>query len=105
VKSFLQWYKENRSNYNIQFKGCGSYWAFYELLSENVKALKTKISDVSAKQNQIVQKTTGSFEAELKNSWLTIAILEIENQLESTGNLTASLKEILFNGKTLTSTT
>ncbi len=26
-------------------------------------------------------------------------ILEIENQLESTGNLTASLKEILFNGK------
>jgi hypothetical protein len=41
MKSFLQWYKGEYSNYNIQFKGCiDSYWAFYELLSENVKGIK-----------------------------------------------------------------
>jgi hypothetical protein len=38
---------------------------------------------VTLVQNQIVQKTTGSFEAELKNSLANYnTILEIENQLE-----------------------
>jgi erythromycin esterase len=102
MKSFLQWYKENRSNYNIQFKGCDdSYWAFYELLSENVKGIKDeKLVTLVQKLKSNSAKTTGSFEAELKNSLANYnTILEIENQLESTGNLTASLKEILFNGK------
>src|SRR5690606_32666565 len=37
MKSFLQWYKENRSEFKIQFKGCDdSYWVFYEVLAENI---------------------------------------------------------------------
>ncbi len=68
MKSFLQWYKENRSNYNIQFKGCDdSYWAFYELLSENVKGIKDeKLVTLVQKLKSNSAKTTGSFEAELK---------------------------------------
>ena len=43
MKSFLQWYKENKTQYNIKFKGCDdSYWVFYELLKDNINPINDK---------------------------------------------------------------
>lgn len=104
MKSFLQWYKDNRSKYNIKFKGCDdSNWVLYELLSENVKNDKDeKLSKLLQKlKSNIAKKPASSFKEELKINLTTYAtILEIENYLESTNKLSSSLKEILFNGKT-----
>jgi hypothetical protein len=36
---------ENRSNYNIQFKGCDDSIGLSELLSENVKGIKDENGD------------------------------------------------------------
>jgi len=104
MRSFLQWYKDNRSNYNIKFKGCDdSNWVFYKLLSENVKIDKDeKLSKLLQKlKSNIVKKPVSNFKEELKiNLDIYATILEIENHLESTNNLSPNLKEILFNGKT-----
>jgi|GEM_PF-561567 len=103
MKSFLQWYKDNRLHYNIQFKGCDdSNWVFYELLSENVKIDKDgKLSKLLQKlKSNIEKKSTSNYEKALKSNLATYeVIVEIENYLESTNNLSPLLKEILFNVK------
>ena len=52
MKSFLEWYKDNRFNYDIEFKGSDdSFWVFYELLTDHIglvndKKLEKLLADV-----------------------------------------------------------
>lgn len=103
MKSFLQWYKNNRLNYNIEFKGCDdSYWTFYELLTDllapiNDTQLKELLNDVKA---NILENSTDNFKKETKiNNQIYNDISAIETRLKAIGKLTSNLQEVLFNGK------
>ncbi|MBQ4912838.1 erythromycin esterase family protein [Maribacter sp. MMG018] len=103
IKSFLQWYKDNKTRYNIKFKGCDdSYWVFYELLKDNINPINDKILNKLLKEleSNIAKSSTDNLKKEYKvNNSIYNNILEIENYLESTKKLTKSIREILFNGK------
>ncbi|WP_339865381.1 erythromycin esterase family protein [uncultured Algoriphagus sp.] len=103
MKSFLQWYKDNRTKYAVEFKGCDdSLWAFYELLSDKVAPMKDIKLNNLLKHLELNISTSetddGKKEINLKNG-IYNDILAIENQLKVSGKLTDSLEEILFNGK------
>jgi erythromycin esterase-like protein len=103
MKSFLEWYKAYGVNNDIRFKGCDdSVWVIAELLDTQIEHIKDKkihllLSnlkkniDLSSKNSL---KKENKFDLDIYND-----ILKIEAYLSSTGNLTDSLKEILFNGK------
>jgi len=103
MKSFLQWYKENRSEFKIQFKGCDdSYWVFYEVLAENIGDNKDrKLDKLMTKLKANVDKRS---KANLKNEQkynigIYNSIVSIENYLRSLNKLSGTVEEILFNGK------
>ena len=103
MKSFLQWYKDNRSDLNFKFKGCDdSYWVFHELLNYQIKsfddaALNKLLNSLKAK---ISKSSTDNVKKGYKiHNSIYNNILEIENHLKSTDNLTPEIDEILFNGK------
>lgn len=103
VKSFLEWYKDNRENNNVLFKGCDdSQWVFAELLETQIE--KNKDEKLILLLNKLKANITLSSKSNLKKEdkiGLDIYnnILAIEEYLGSTGGLTDSVKEILFNGK------
>ncbi|WP_396596249.1 erythromycin esterase family protein [Dokdonia sp. R86516] len=103
MKSFLQWYKDNKTQYNIKFKGCDdSYWVFYELLKDNINPKNDKILNklLQELESNIAKSSTDNLKKEYKiNNSIYNNILEIENYLESTKKITKSIREILFNGK------
>ena len=103
MKSFLQWYKENKSQYNIEFKGCDdSYWVFYELLKDNIKPTNDKTLNklLQELKSNIANSSTDNLKKEYKvNNSIYNNILEIENYLDSTKKLSKSIREILYNGK------
>ena len=103
MKSFLQWYKENRVTHNIQFKGCDdSYWAFYELLDDNIGSINDKKLNklLTELKSNITKSSTNNLKKEDKISTaIYYNILAIENHLKSTNSLTRGVEEILFNGK------
>lgn len=103
MKSFLQWYKDNKSEYNIEFKGCDdSYWVFYELLKDNINSINDKVLNklLEELKSNIEKSSTDNLKKEHKvNNSIYNNILEIENYLESTKKTTKSIREILFNGK------
>lgn len=104
MKSFLKWYKENRSNFDVNFKGCDdSYWVYIDLL-------KTQIQPFGDPElNQLLDKLNASienrFSDDLKNKIkegksVYDNILAIENHLKLTGQMTEILEEMIHNGKT-----
>ncbi len=103
MKSFLQWYKGNRTNYNVKFKGCDdSFWAFYDLLysnskPENDKKLKKLIKKL--KSNVLKEASVSSKRQYKLGADIYDNIVAIEKHLNQTNVLTEPLKEILFNGK------
>ncbi|MCG2432198.1 erythromycin esterase family protein [Aequorivita xiaoshiensis] len=103
MKSFLQWYKENKTQYNFKFKGCDdSFWVFYELLEDNINPVNDKTLNklLQELKSNIAKSSTDNLKKEYKvNNSIYNNILEIENYLESTKKITKSIKEILFNGK------
>ncbi|WP_149304995.1 erythromycin esterase family protein [Pareuzebyella sediminis] len=103
IKSFLQWYKDNKTQYNIKFKGCDdSYWVFYELLEDNINPINDKILNklLQELESNIAKSSIGNLKKEYRvNYSIYNNILEIENYLESTKKITKSIREILFNGK------
>ncbi|WP_339848526.1 erythromycin esterase family protein [uncultured Dokdonia sp.] len=103
MKSFLQWYKDNKTQYNIKFKGCDdSYWVFYDLLKDNINPKNDKILNklLQELESNIAKSSTDNLKKEYKiNNSIYNNILEIENYLESTKKITKSIREILFNGK------
>lgn len=103
MKSFLKWYKGNKTQYNIKFKGCDdSFWVFFELLEDNINPINDKILNklLQELESNIAKRSTDNLKKEFKvNNSIYNNILEIENYLESTKNLTKSIREILFNGK------
>lgn len=103
MKSFLQWYKNNKSQYNIKIKGCDdSYWVFYELLKDNVNSINDKALNklLEKLKSNIAKSSTDNLKKEYKfNNSIYNNIIEIENYLESTNKITKSIREILFNGK------
>ncbi len=103
MKSFLEWYRDNRANYGIQFKGCDdSYWSFYELLEErtsdisnkNFQKLMKKLSENVAKSNSRSAKNGQKFNIAIYEN-----IVEIESYLKSSNHLTEPIKDLLFNVK------
>ena len=103
MKSFLQWYKDNRFAHNIKFKGSDdSFWLFNKLLTDNIGVVDDKeLSQLLAKlksNNAKGAKANGKKELKL-NVAIYNNIISIEKRLESTEALTEPLKEILFNAK------
>jgi erythromycin esterase-like protein len=103
MRSFLEWYKDNKSQYSIKLKGCDdSYWVFYDLLNDNLniindRALKKLLEKL---KYNIEKSSTDNLKKEFKiNNSIYNNILEIEKYLESTKKITKSIREILFNGK------
>ena len=103
MRSFLQWYKNNRAKYQMDFKGCDdSYWAFYDLLKSHFTPTKDKklYKLLGKLQSNILKSTTDNFKKEVK---IGVAIYDniqaVENHLKETKNLTKSVEEVLFNGK------
>ena len=104
IMSFLDWYKDNKSNYNIQFKGCDdSNWTFYDLVEsavpdnrdrETTELLKS-LSSNYRRMNKARFKKANQLSAEVYHN-----IESLEAHLGKTNQLSPSLKEILFNGKT-----
>lgn len=103
MKSFLQWYKDNRSEYNIQFKGCDdSYWVFYELLVEKLRDIKDgKLKKLMKKlKSNIENSSTTNLKHERKfNLAIYDNFVSIENHLKLTKKLTQPIEELLFNVK------
>ena len=103
MKSFLQWYKDNKFEYNIEFKGCDdSYWVFHELLKDNINSINDKVLNklLEELKSNISKSSTDNLKKEyIVNNSIYNNILEIENYLESTIKITKSIREILFNGK------
>ena len=103
MKSFLQWYKDNRLRYGLKFKGCDdSFWTFYQLLIYNIGPLNDKKLDklLSELKSNISKSTNENLKNEQKISTsIYDNISEIEKHLKLTDNLTDPLQEILFNGK------
>lgn len=104
MKSFLKWYKENRSNYNMEFKGSDdSYWVYIDLLNTQIQPIG------DPELNQLLDKLNASienrFSDDLKNKIkegksVYDNILAIENHLKLTGQMTEILEEMIHNGKT-----
>lgn len=103
MKSFLEWYKDNRLSFGIRFKGCDdSVWAFYQLLTNQIGTLNDQklnklLSDLKSNITKITNanlKNEYKFGIEIYNN-----ILAIEKYLKLTDNLSEPVKEILFNGK------
>lgn len=103
MKSFLDWYKDNRAEHGIQFKGCDdSYYSCYEVLAEKssdisdkilkklMKKLKTNIAKSDSKNVKKEQK----FSIAIYNN-----IVAIESYLKSQNNLTEQIEAILYNVK------
>ncbi|MGS2761448.1 erythromycin esterase family protein [Sinomicrobium sp. M5D2P9] len=103
MKSFLQWYKDNQSGYNIAFKGCDdSYWVFHKLLKDHLAPIHDKkLHKLLLKlESDIAKTSTDNLKKEYKaNTSVYFDILAIENHLKATKNLTNPIEEILFNGK------
>lgn len=103
MKSFLQWYKDNRFAYNIKFKGSDdSFWVFNKLLTDNIGVADDKeLNQLLAKlRSNIAKGAKANGKKEIKiNVAIYNNIISIEKRLENTGTLTESLKEILFNAK------
>ncbi|WP_179213155.1 erythromycin esterase family protein [Maribacter sedimenticola] len=103
MKSFLEWFKYNKTKYKIKFKGCDdSYWVFFELLKNNINSVDDKILNnlLQELKSNIVKSSTDNLKKEYKVKYsIHNNILEIENYLESTKKITKSIREILFNGK------
>jgi len=105
VKSFLQWYKDNRKRYDLKFKGCDdSFWVFNKLLQNNLKSIKIDDKKLNQLLKQLKSNWTKSAVNSLKKEAKISAsiyynILAIENHLKSTDNLTPTVEEILFNSK------
>lgn len=103
MKSFLQWYKDNRLRYGLKFKGCDdSFWTFYQLLIYNIGPLIDKKLDklLSELKSNISKSTNENLKNEQKISTsIYDNISEIEKHLKLTDNLTKPVMEILFNGK------
>lgn len=103
MKSFLQWYKENKTQYDIKFKGCDdSYWVFYELLKDHINPITDNTLNKFWQdlESNIAKSSTDNLKKEYKvNNAIYNNILEIENYLETTNKITKSIREILFNGK------
>lgn len=103
MKSFLQWYKDNQSGYNIEFKGCDdSYWVFHKLLKDHLTPINDKtLNKLLLKlESNIAKSSTDNLKKEYKaNTSVYFNILAIEDHLKSTKNLTKPIEEILFNGK------
>lgn len=104
MKSFLQWYKDNRKQYNIRFKGCDdSYWVYYGLLEENTTRIKDKKLDklMQKLKSNLSKYSNANLKKERKFS---VAIyndfVSIENYLKSVDKLSKTTEEILFNLKT-----
>ena len=104
IKSFLQWYKDNRANFHVEFKGCDdSFWVFHELLtSQTISFQDKKLNNLLEKlKSNILKSTTHHLRKQQKaNVLIYVNILEIEKYLKLTNKLTQSLEEILLNGKT-----
>ena len=103
MKSFLEWYKNNRSDYNIKFKGSDdSFWVSNELLTDNIGVVNDQELNqlLAMLKSNIAKGAKAKGKKELKTN---VAIYDnlvlIGKQLESTENLSDRLKEILFNGK------
>lgn len=103
IKSFLQWYKDNRANFHVEFKGCDdSFWVFHELLtSQTISFQDKKLNNLLEKlKSNILKSTTHHLRKQQKaNVLIYVNILEIEKYLKLTNKLTQSLEETLFNGK------
>lgn len=103
MKSFLQWYKDNRFNYNVEFKGCDdSYWTFNELLKNGTNPINDKKLGKLLKtlESNISKSSTNNRTQESKiNYAIYNVIMTIENHLKSTNKLNKQLEEILSNGK------
>jgi erythromycin esterase len=104
MKSFLQWYKDNRLHYDIKFKGCDdSMWSFYELLDANLKLNNDKkLNKLLAELNSNITKSTNNTSEKENKIYISIYynIIAIEEYLKSTNRLTPTVEEILYNGKT-----
>ncbi|MGB3343075.1 MAG: erythromycin esterase family protein [Aequorivita sp.] len=103
MKSFLQWYQNNRSKYNISFKGCDdSNWVFYEVLADKLVGIKD--SELDKLMKKLKSNITKGSKSNSKNE-LSLGIniynnlVTIEKYLKSTNNLTKPVEEIIFNGK------
>ncbi|GLU43600.1 hypothetical protein Musp01_12240 [Muricauda sp. NBRC 101325] len=103
MKSFLNWYKDNRSTYNISFKGCDdSNWVYLEFLKsktdfKNDKELNNLLENLAS---HISKSSTDNLKKEVKIfNTIYNDILAIENHLKSTGTLTYEIEEVLFNIK------
>lgn len=103
MKSFLQWYKDNRSKYNVRFKGCDdSVWVLYEVLSANLTEIKDERLDglMNKLKSNIIKSSKASSKEELTLGVVIYNSMEsIENYLKSINKLTKPVQEILFNGK------
>ena len=103
MKSFLQWYQNNRSKHNIIFKGCDdSYWVFYEVLADKLAGIKD--SELDKLMKKLKLKISKASKANSKNEIaigvaIYNSILSIETRLQSNKTLTTAIEEILFNGK------
>ncbi|WP_421823773.1 erythromycin esterase family protein [Flagellimonas oceanensis] len=103
MKSFLEWYKESRPNYNIKFKGCDdSSWAYYELLKNHLGSVDDKkLGSLLQRLKSNISKTPAkNLKKEYKiNASIYNNILAIETYLKSNKEMTKTVEEILSNGK------
>jgi len=103
MKSFLEWYKDNRFKYTIRFIGNDdSTWRFYELLEANLDGIKDaqldklmkKLKSNLTKINKVNAKKKFELGIVIYND-----IETIEKHLEAKNELTNTIEETLFNGK------
>lgn len=103
MKSFLEWYRDNRVNYGIQFKGCDdSYWSFYELLKDQTSDIGDKNFQKSMQQlskNLAKSKNSNAKNAQKISIAIYENIVEIESYLKSANHLTEPINDLLFNVK------
>lgn len=103
MRSFLEWYKQNRLNYNVDFKGIDdSYWTFMEVLNASIDTISDKQLNKLKKKlvKDLSKNPTDNFKKECKiSSSIYHNILAIEDHLKLTGKLTPEIEEILVNGK------
>ncbi|MGM1055918.1 MAG: erythromycin esterase family protein [Bacteroidota bacterium] len=114
MNSFLDWYKTNGSEHNVQFKGCDdSYWVLQEILEQQLSTL----NDDKIKSHVKVLKDAAALSIKKFNRKYKIsgkkassgddlgvftyqAALNLEEALSTKGLLTKELEEYLFNIKT-----
>lgn len=114
MNSFLDWYKNNGSEHNVQFKGCDdSYWVLQVVLEQQLSTLNDDeinshvevlkdAADLSVKKFN--RKYKGSGKKASSGDDLGVfayqAALDLEEALSTQGLLTKELEEYLFNIKT-----